>query len=99
MRQALLVFAAMFAADIMWAWYIRRTGEGRMWRSATWATACWLPGTFVAVNYIANHWLILPAALGSFFGTAFSVWYDKRQKEVNARKQEEVQEAGAVSHV
>jgi len=33
------------------------------------AVACYLLGSIAVINYTTNHWLVIPAVLGAFFGT------------------------------
>lgn len=81
--QILIVFLMMLATDILWTFYIRRTNEGRALQAATMSLFLMLIGGFVVVSYTENHWMLLPAAGGSFLGTYITVrWETRTKKEI-----------------
>jgi hypothetical protein len=63
-----LVFFCTFLADIAWVRYVASAGVKARWYAATWA------GVLVpVVEYTHNRWLLVPAVLGAFLGTAVGV--------------------------
>jgi uncharacterized membrane protein YfcA len=38
-----------------------------------------LSGAFTAINYIENHWMLIPAALGGAIGTYISAKYSSKE--------------------
>jgi hypothetical protein len=78
--RALLIFVLTTLADILWAIYIRRVGEGKAMQSATTSALLWLLAAFVIINYVENKWLIAPGVLGAFVGTYFTVKWDHGKK-------------------
>lgn len=73
MIAALLVFTAVASADVCWARYVGAVGARSRWVASSWAAALYVLGSFSVVEYTANHWLLIPAVLGSFAGTAVGV--------------------------
>ena len=77
MNQAPLDFAAVFLctflADVCWARYIGHVGTGSRWHAANWSGLLFLLGSFSVLGYTTNHWLLVPAVLGAYFGTVMGV--------------------------
>lgn len=67
------VFASMVACDLCWARYVRHASDGSRWLAGFWAVGLFAAGAFSVVSYVDNHWLLIPAALGSFTGTVAGV--------------------------
>jgi hypothetical protein len=75
--QWLLVFAAIFLLDFVYARYNLATAQKRMWASAHYAAIIILLGGFGAVSYTQDPFLLIPAAGGAWCGTFMSVrWSD-----------------------
>lgn len=70
---ALLVFVSGVAVDVCWAQYVACAAKGKRWSAAAWSVGIYLSGAFAVVSYTTDHRLIVPAALGAFFGTALGV--------------------------
>lgn len=71
--QAACVFAAFVVLDIVWALYTRAIA--RHWPVIAMATAAAIPALsgFVAIQYVENHWMLIPAALGGAVGTGIGM--------------------------
>ena len=82
MFTAILVFFAVTLVDIFWASYIKSIAADHMWRSGLFSAAIIVTGGFTAIEYVQNHWMLLPAALGAFVGTVITVWYHKKNKRL-----------------
>lgn len=78
--QWLGVFLLMILTDMVWAVYIRRSAQGKAFSSALAAMVLLLSGGYVVVSYTADHWMLIPAALGSFVGTYITVRFDTRKE-------------------
>jgi hypothetical protein len=74
----LLVFAALFLLDFVYARYNLATAERRVWASAHYAAIIILLGGFGVVSYSQDHVLLIPAACGAWCGTFSSVWWSAR---------------------
>ena len=79
--RALLIFLATAVSDILWVFYIRRTGEGKAIPAAIFSSFIVLLGGFVILNYVANGWYLFPAALGAFIGTIITIKFDLSKKK------------------
>ncbi|HEY5054584.1 MAG TPA: hypothetical protein VII58_00395 [Acidobacteriaceae bacterium] len=67
------VFAAMAAADVFWACWSAAVTARRPALAATHGAAIVVCGAFPIVEYVSNHWLLVPAVAGAWFGTYVSV--------------------------
>lgn len=62
-------FIAVFVVDIFYTYYLKSINENAALKSGFWGAVVWLIGSFAIINYTADHWLLIPACLGAFFGT------------------------------
>ena len=75
----LSVLIGMFFTDVLFAIYVRRTSQGMAFQAAFFGALIAAVAAFVVVSYVANHWLIIPAVIGSFLGTYLIVKFDKKK--------------------
>lgn len=73
--QFLLVFAALFALDFVWAKYTTATVSNQPVRAGVYAMGTILLSGAAAIGYTSNPWLLIPAMLGAFCGTWVAVNY------------------------
>jgi hypothetical protein len=76
----LAVFLAMIVTDFVWAQYTRAVADHRINKGGLMAIGIITIGAYVTTSYVANPWMLLPAAAGAYVGTASSVWWEKRKK-------------------
>lgn len=67
--EALAIFLAAGLLDAVWAKYIQAAAAGKKLAAANWSFLIYVFGSTITLSYVANHWLIVPAALGSWLGT------------------------------
>lgn len=72
-----LVCVAMAVLDYCYGEYTKACADRQANRASWWAVALYLVGVFVVVNVIADNWLAIPAAVGSWIGTQLSIRYGK----------------------
>jgi hypothetical protein len=65
----LIVFAATFALDFIWALYTLAMVARDPLTSGVYAAAIILLGGIAAIGYTKNKWLLIPAVAGAFLGT------------------------------
>lgn len=85
MTSYIVAFFTLFILDIAWSFYLNRVKDGAALSSATWAAALYIMGASATIAWTTNHWLLVPAVLGSFAGTYVGVWWNNRNKEKNAK--------------
>lgn len=76
MLQWLYVFAILFALDWIYAKYTKAVGSGHPAMAGVLAAGIISLTGIATVSYVADHWLLIPAALGAFCGT----WVAMRKK-------------------
>ena len=59
----------MFVVDIIYTYYLKAVNESKSVVAGFWGAVCWLIGSLAVIEYTADHWLLIPACLGAFFGT------------------------------
>ena len=73
-----LVFIAMFVLDFAFGFYTRKTSEGAEHSASFWATIILLLNGYVITAYVDDIWLIIPAAIGAYWGTYAAIKIDKK---------------------
>jgi len=71
--KALVVFLGAAALDFVWAWYIQATAGKWPLGAATLSAVIALLGGVLCVEYVGNHWMLVPMAAGCFAGTWLKV--------------------------
>lgn len=79
--KAVIVFLVTAALDATWAFFIRKTSQGRAFSAASFGALSYVLGAIATVMYVKQPWLIAIAALGGFLGTYVTVWWDHRRKK------------------
>lgn len=69
----LVVFLVATALDFVWAEYIKATAGHRAYKASALSAIIAVCGGLIAIEYIADHWLLLAFAAGSALGTYISV--------------------------
>lgn len=75
--RCIIVFFVACAVDIAYAYYIRRTAEGKALAAALWSGGIAASGAFNILAYTADRRLILPMIVGYIVGTYWAVKKDK----------------------
>jgi ABC-type transport system involved in cytochrome c biogenesis permease subunit len=70
------VFCVAFAVDVAYAYYIRRTAEGRAISAALWSGGIALSGAVNVLAYTHDRRLIVPMVFGYIAGTYWAVKRD-----------------------
>jgi hypothetical protein len=78
----ILIFIATIIVDVAWTLYLIKVEERNVIQSGIWAVVIYLLGALIVLSYSTNHLLLIPAVLGSFIGTAGTVWYKKRKENL-----------------
>ena len=65
----IITFTLVFVVDIIYTYYLKAVNESKSVVAGFWGAVCWLIGSLAVIEYTADHWLLIPACLGAFFGT------------------------------
>lgn len=77
------VMAAMFVADICWAYYFIKIEERKSAAAGLWGSAIYICSAFTVTSYVNDKTFLIAAVLGGFFGTYASVEFKKRKEKTN----------------
>lgn len=75
--QFILVFICVGVSDVAWTMYIIKSNERRALASASWATVILLLSSYTVLSYTEDNTMIIPAIVGGFVGTYFTIKYSK----------------------
>lgn len=78
--QFFLVFLAMAIADVCWTFYFIKIEERKSVAASLWGSAIYVCGVFGVLSYTEDKTFIVPAVLGAFVGTYFTIEYKKRKE-------------------
>lgn len=73
MIKALAVFTCLFAVDFVWAKYTYAMARKRAHTAAGYASLIILTNGVAVIFYSSEPLMLLPAALGAYFGTLVAV--------------------------
>ena len=73
---ALFVFIAVFALDFVWARYTLAMTGKRRWAAGSYGALIIVLAGVAQIGYTSDPWLLVPAALGAFAGTAAAVEWE-----------------------
>ena len=71
-------FIAAFALDAVWARYNMATADKRTLAAGVYSVAIYIMNSGLVIFYVVDHWLLVPAVAGAFFGTVASIEMRKR---------------------
>lgn len=69
MIDCIVTFFSIFLLDIVYTYYLRCVADDNVLGASFWSVACYILGSVAVISYTTNHWLIIPALAGAFFGT------------------------------
>lgn len=79
--EIIAIVAVSFIIDVLWAVYISEIAKNKPLSSAMAGSFIYLLGALITIAYVSNPWMIVPAVIGGFFGTYFTVKINKKQYE------------------
>ena len=79
MLEYIMTFFAMFFTDIFYTYYLKSVQEEHKIKASLWAVIVFIAACTVVINYTTNHWLLIPAGIGAFFGTYVGMILRKRK--------------------
>jgi uncharacterized membrane protein YfcA len=78
MIEWIVTFFALFFTDILYIYYLKSVNEEKPLLSSIWGVAVFLIASVAVINYTTDHWLLIPACLGAFFGTYIGMRFRKK---------------------
>jgi uncharacterized membrane protein YfcA len=65
----LITFIAVFLTDVLYIYFIKSIQDNRAIQAAFWSVVVTATASITVINYTENHWTLIPALAGAFFGT------------------------------
>ena len=78
MTEWIVVFFALFFTDVFYTYYLKAVIEDIALVSSVWGVIVFLVASVAVINYTVDHWLLIPACLGAFFGTYVGIRIRKK---------------------
>ena len=78
MLEATTAFFSMFFVDVLHSMYIKYVNEDRLVLSGLVSGLIYFLACVATVNFIDNHWIIIPATIGAGLGTSVGVLVNKK---------------------
>ena len=65
----LITFIAVFLTDVLYIYFIKSIQDNRALQASFWAVIVTGTASITVISYTADHWALVPALAGAFFGT------------------------------
>jgi uncharacterized membrane protein YfcA len=65
----LITFIAVFLTDVLYIYFIKSIQDNNAVQAAFWSVVVTATASITVINYTENHWTLIPALAGAFFGT------------------------------
>ena len=62
-------FISIFLTNVFYTYYIKAVQKHAAFLASWWSLVISVCASVAVINYTENHWMLVPACLGSFFGT------------------------------
>ena len=69
MFEYITTFFAVFFTDLIYVYFVKSIQNNHPWGAAWWSMVVTFTASVAVINYTTNHWALIPALLGAFFGT------------------------------
>ena len=64
-----VTFLAVFFTDLIYIYFVKSIQYDRPMAAAWWSMVTTFTASVAVINYTENHWALIPALLGAYFGT------------------------------
>lgn len=75
----IIVFVVTCIYDILCTLYLKKVHEGKAFLGATYSSLIYLISALVIIEYTSDKLLIIPAVVGGFVGTYFTIKFLKNK--------------------
>ena len=79
MLEYIVTFFAVFFTDLIYVYFVKSIQNDRPWHASFWSMVVTFTASIAVINYTADHWALIPALAGAFFGTWFGMKVRKSQ--------------------
>ena len=74
----IITFAAVFATDLIYVYFVKSIQDDRPMMAAWWSMAVTFTASVAVINYTEDHWALIPALAGAYCGTLFGMCIKKK---------------------
>ena len=74
----LITFIAVFLTDVLYIYFIKSIQDNKAVQAAFWSVVVTATASITVINYTENHWTLIPALAGAFFGTLVGMTVRKK---------------------
>lgn len=64
-----ITFVLVVLLNVFYAFYLKAVQTNKLVVASAWSSAINLSASIAAINYVTDHWIIIPSCIGSFVGT------------------------------
>jgi uncharacterized membrane protein YfcA len=75
MWQYIITFAAVFATDILYVYFIKSLQNDQPFQASIWSAVVTFTASVAVINYTENHYTLIASLLGAFAGTYVGMRY------------------------
>ena len=65
----LITFIAVFLTDVLYIYFIKSIQDNKALQASFWAVVVTGTASITVISYTQDHWALVPALAGAFFGT------------------------------
>ena len=62
-------FVSVFFTNVFYTYYLKAVHNDKRFLASVWSLVISSVASITVIFYVDNHWTLIPACLGSFFGT------------------------------
>jgi len=73
MYEWLVNFILVFSINVLYTRYLKSVASNTILTASLWSCSINVVAALASINYINNHWLIIPSCIGAFVGTYVSL--------------------------
>ena len=71
-------FLAVSLTDILYVYFLKSVQNNRPLSASLWSVVVTLTASIAVINYTEDHYALIPALLGAFFGTYLGMKWRKK---------------------
>jgi len=74
----LITFIAVFLTDVLYIYFIKSIQDSKAIQAAFWSVIVTGTASITVISYTEDHWALIPALAGAFFGTLLGMKLRKK---------------------
>lgn len=77
----LVTFLAVFLTDVIYIYFLKSVQHNRPWVASFWSVVATFTASVAVINYTTDHFALVFALLGAFFGTLLGMKVGKTESQ------------------